>query len=394
MNLGRDSPDARARSASEAPSLAPALDPIRTMLERAAHAMLVVDPSGRVMHANPRAEALLDRGRGDLEGMRVSAIVREEDRAALEGRIRASARGVPAPEDLELELLAGREGGSLLEVSFLPFDGPLVALLLRDLTEERAARSIATERERNEYVSATQANRKMADLGRLISGVSHELRTPLTFITNTLELERKRLEEVSRGRADLQPLFDEILNHHRAIEGGIARVNRLVRDLRPLTKNRPYRTTPMDLAELVVEAVRVFRGAHGGNTRVELDLQATHRIPLDREDMHHVVLNLLNNAAEAMDHGGVVRVVTRNYDEPPTIRVIDHGPGIAPSMVEQLFQPFQTTKREGTGLGLFISRRTVEAHGGTLTYEPTPGGGATFVVRLPMPPGEDEGRAA
>lgn len=385
MTAGRDAPDPHKHPDLDLATQETVPPPLRIMLARAAHAMVIVDGDTRVVECNPRAEALLDCPSADLRGKRVATLVRDVHRHAVESRIHEAARGVPAPDDIDVELRGDQAAEARVSISFLPFDGSIVALLLRDLTREHADRAADTRRERDALAEQTREHRKMAELGRLISGIAHELRTPLTYITNTLELERSRLEEVARDRPDLQPVLEEIMHHHRNIGDGLARVTRLVRDLRPLTKNRVQRPEPVDLAELVVEAVRTFRGAYGDGIRIELDLQATHRLPIDREDMHNVLLNLLTNASHALRGRGSVRITTRNATVPPEIRVIDHGPGVAPEIRDHLFEPFRTTRVDGTGLGLFISRRTVEAAGGTLTHEETPGGGATFVVQLPTP---------
>ena len=385
MTAGRDAPDPHPHPDLGLKAQDAVPSSLRIMLERAAHAMVIVDGDSRVVECNPRAEALLDCVNADLRGTRVATLVRDAHRHAVESRIHEAARGVPAPEDLEVALRGEAVSEARVSISFLPFDGSIVALLLRDLTRERAARAADTRRERDELAEETREHRKMAELGRLVSGIAHELRTPLTYITNTLELERTRLEEVARDHPHLQPVLEEVMHHHRNIGDGLARVTRLVRDLRPLTKNRVQRPEPIDLAELVVEAVRTFRGAYGNDLRIELDLQATHRLPIDREDMHNVLLNLLTNASHAVRGRGSVRITTRNATVPPEIRVIDNGPGVAPEIRDHLFEPFRTTRPDGTGLGLFISRRAVEAAGGTLTHEETPGGGATFVVHLPTP---------
>jgi signal transduction histidine kinase len=225
--------------------------------------------------------------------------------------------------------------------------------------------------------------RKMADLGKLIAGVAHELRTPLTYVANNLAIQRARLEDASGNADDAKAILRDALAANLTAQEGVNRLAHVLQELRPLSRNRPMRLRAVDLADLVLDAVQTFRAADGDRVRVALDLQATHRVALDRDDMANVLINLLNNAADAIGHQGSIEVSTRNATVPPEIRIVDHGPGVAPDFAPQLFEPFRTTKPDGTGLGLFISRRTVEAHGGTLTYEPTPGGGATFVIRLP-----------
>lgn len=355
------------------------------LVRRSAHAMLVVDETGVILDANARAEPLLNSATADLLGTRVSRFFVERDHARILKRVELAAHAREAVADLDAHLSRAEDG--LVAVSFMPFDaegGALVLVQVRDLTREQTERHRAQALEADSLRARASQDRKMIDLGGLISGVAHEMRTPVTYVANTLALERRALEDVLRTREDPEPRLRHALELNAMAAQGLDRVHRLLHELRPLTKNKPHRAVRMDLAELVVDAVRTFRGSHAGSTRVELDLESTHAIAVDREDMCNVVVNLLVNAAQAMGDRGVVRVQTRNVTGPPTIRVIDHGPGVAPELKGRLGEPFFTTKPDGTGLGLFISRRTVEAHGGTLTIEDTPGGGATFVVRMPM----------
>lgn len=341
------------------------------MLEHAPLAAVVLDEEGVVLQANARAEALLDVGARDAERRRFLDLVPPAEAPRVRALLGSAFEAAEAREEVEVAIA----DGALVSLTVLPVhDGVRRLLVLaRDLTQEGQRRKDAAE------------NRKMADLGKLIAGVTHELRTPLTYLLTNLDLNRRRIEAMMRERHDLDAPLRDLLHAHDAAYQGAQRVAHIAEELRPLAKNRPHRPVPMDLAEIVVDAVRTFRATHGLDVEVRLDLQSTHRVPMDRDDMCNVVLNLLVNAAQAQGGAGVVEVQTRNARTPPEIRVVDHGPGVPEEFRPRLFEPFRTTKPEGTGLGLFISRRTVEAHGGTLTFEETPGGGATFVVRLPTP---------
>lgn len=361
---------------------------LHALIRTTPHAMLLVDQEGVILEANDRVAAILNRGENHLPGRGLAGFLQESDRAALARRIHFTLQGEEAG-DLDVRPVRPRGNEDLVSFTFLlaPTEvGRRVLVLVRDLTREQEARTRATRDEVEAYRQATAETRKLADLGKLVSGVTHELRTPLTFVTNTITLQQQQLDELARAHPGIGESLHPILEQNRQMLDGIQRVNRLILELRPLAKNRPHRTSRMDLAELVMDAVKVFRGSTDGRTRVVLDLEATHEIPIDKEDMVNVLLNLLNNASQAMGGVGTIRVETRNQHQPPVIRVIDEGPGVRPEDTERIFDPFYTTKPDGTGLGLFISRRAVEDHGGTLTCEPGPGGkGAAFVVRLPLP---------
>lgn len=357
---------------------------VKRFLQHSPHAMLLVERDGRIRHANARAEPLLNSPTADLVRLPLGRFLVERDQARLQKRLALALSASDSVEDLDVHLARPEDG--LIAMSFIPLahePNGLVLVQMRDLTREKAERDRVIEAEAEVFRRQAAENRKMIDLGKVVAGVAHELRTPLTYVANNLLIERRKLEAIRRAEPSLESAMREVMDLNEVAYQGVLRLEHVLQEMRPLTKNKPHRTVRMDLAELVMDALRTFRGAQRGDTRVTLDLQSTHALPIDREDMANVVLNLLNNAAEAMGGSGTVRIETRNESLPPTIRVIDHGPGIAPDVRHRLFEPFYTTKPDGTGLGLFISRRTVEAHGGTLTVEDTPGGGATFVVRLP-----------
>ena len=107
-------------------------------------------------------------------------------------------------------------------------------------------------------------------------------------------------------------------------------------------------------------------------------------MPLDREQMHIVFLNVLLNAAQAMGQRGEIEVGIETAPGECRVSVADRGPGITPAMREMIFEPFFSTKSRGAGLGLPTARRIVESHGGSLTARPRDGGGTVLVVTLPL----------
>ncbi|HEX2022401.1 MAG TPA: PAS domain-containing protein, partial [Candidatus Thermoplasmatota archaeon] len=315
---------------------------VSELVARSPQALLEVDANGLVLGASARAAALLNRGQSPLEGLTLASFLAAEDASALAARLRAAVLGEPV-EEMTCGVREPPGNAFLLGVTILSLPGvqpPRALVVLRDLTAERHARDEATRKEAEEHRDAAaehrraegdlrqQAleNRKLTDLGKLVSGIAHELRTPLTFVGNVMELERQRLSALAAKRPDLSEALTELRDLNGSAVMGLDRIARLVRDLRPLTKNRPHRSTRMDLADLVTDAVRIFRGSRRDDTRVELDLEATHLLDLDREDMVNAVLNLLNNAADAMQGKGRIVVQTRNREIPPEIRVLDQGP--------------------------------------------------------------------
>jgi signal transduction histidine kinase len=226
--------------------------------------------------------------------------------------------------------------------------------------------------------AVAEARASEAAMRTFLADASHELRTPVAALQATAE----RLLREQPGR----PARD-------AIEAQLARdsgrLGRLIDDLLNLARldarEPPHRET-VDLVELA-SAAAAATSTTDGSTRVELRTNGPVPVTGDRDALLRALRNLLDNAIGVADH--VVVEVTQTADG-PTVSVTDDGPGVPVDQRERIFEPFvrlggQATRspREGTGLGLAIVRRTVEAHGGTITCDPTHNGGARFTLRLP-----------
>jgi signal transduction histidine kinase len=222
--------------------------------------------------------------------------------------------------------------------------------------------------------AAAEARASEAAMRTFLADASHELRTPVAALQASVE--RLLRDQPPRPERD-------------AIEAGLARdsgrLGRLVDDLLNLARlearERPH-SEPLDLADLASDAVAAVP-MNGSSTRVEL--LTTGPVPAtgDRDALLRAVGNLLDNAFAVAD---TVVVEVSQSAGGPTMSVTDDGPGIPAGERERIFEPFvrlPRSPRGGTGLGLAIVRRTVESHGGTVTCDPCPTGGARFTLRLP-----------
>jgi two-component system OmpR family sensor kinase len=210
-----------------------------------------------------------------------------------------------------------------------------------------------------------------------LADASHELRTPVAALQATAE--RLLRDQPPRPARD-------------AIEAQLAResgrLGHLVDDLLNLARldarERPHRQ-PVDLANLASAAVAATRTTEPA---AQVELLAAGPVPVtgDRDALLRAVRNLLENASAVAD--AVVIEVARTASG-PTMSVTDNGPGVPADQRERIFEPFvrlPRSPRGGTGLGLAIVRRTIESHGGTVTCDPSPTGGARFTLRLPPDP--------
>lgn len=169
----------------------------------------------------------------------------------------------------------------------------------------------------------------------------------------------------------------------RAITKTVSHINGLIERLGQLRTGMRITPASADLNALVQEAIQGMNGSSGPNLVKRLN--PLPKIPLDSEQMHKVVANLLFNAREAVSAGGEIRIETVQQNGCVMLTVSDNGCGMPPEFVRgKLFQPFQTTKKSGLGIGLFQSRMIVEAHRGKIQVESQPGKGSTFRITLPV----------
>lgn len=220
---------------------------------------------------------------------------------------------------------------------------------------------------------------RMAAVGQLAAGLSHEIDNPIGIILGFAELLAADMPEDDPRREDLQTIIDES-----------RRCKRIVRGLLDFSRPPVLGVVPTDVNEVVratvgaAESQRLFKGV---TVRTEL-ADGTPALTADPDRLRQVFMNLLINAAQAMDGEGSIDVAT-GYD-PETgvvgITFADTGPGIKDADMENVFEPFFTTKRpgEGTGLGLAICKRLLEEQGGTITATNRADGGAVFSVSLPV----------
>jgi signal transduction histidine kinase len=214
---------------------------------------------------------------------------------------------------------------------------------------------------------------RIATIGRLSGSIVHDLRNPLAAIYGGAEM---------LVDADLPP--GHVKRLARNIYRASQRIQELLQDLLNVSsgKRRPPETCRLrEVALAACDALAASAEAQG--VTVTLDIPAEIELPLERSRMERAFVNLIGNAIEAMPEGGAVNVAAALREGSAEVEVRDNGPGIAPEIRAQLFQPFVTGKRSGLGLGLALTRQTVVEHGGEMWVESEPGKGARFLFRLP-----------
>ena len=336
---------------------------VRNILESIGEGFVAIDRQERFTYVNRRAEQLLRRRRGELLGRNVweafpeavgSAFFRE-CRRAMDEQAAVRFEEFYAPLDAWFEVRA-----------YPSPDG--LSAYFDDVGERRRADERLRQAE------------KLTTLGSLISGVAHELNNPLTVVTGFAHL--------LAGAPDVPERVKRRLGQ---INVQAERAAKIVKNLLTFARQQPPEQRPVRLPELVDQALDLLAYQLGVNTiQVRRDFPAgVVELAADPDQLLQVLLNLLQNALHAM--AGIARERVVSVRIAPAggrvrLEVEDTGPGIPAAILDRIFDPFFTTKPpgQGTGLGLSICYGIVKAHGGDIAVENVPGGGARFVVDLPI----------
>ncbi len=218
---------------------------------------------------------------------------------------------------------------------------------------------------------------RIATIGRLATSIVHDLRNPLAAIYGGAEM----LVDGRLSTEQVQRLSGNIYRSSR-------RIQQLLQELVDAGRGATAGSEMCRLNDIVAAAYEVYAGAAGSQSvTVEIDVPPEIELPLERARMERVFLNLIDNALAAMPRGGRLRISAETSPDSVVVRVQDSGPGIAPQIRHQLFQPFVTSgKKNGVGLGLAFSHQTVLDHGGDLWADTEADEGARFVLTLPRQP--------
>lgn len=216
---------------------------------------------------------------------------------------------------------------------------------------------------------------RLAAVGELAAGLAHEIRNPLTGISGFAQCLARAL-----------PPEGELHQQAEIIVSEVMRIERIIQELLDFARPREGSMLFVDINQLIKETV-VLILPRAQKEGVEIKLSLALDLPEiygDSQQLKQVFLNLSLNAIQAMEGGGRLTIATRRENECVQAIFTDTGCGIGPSQIERIFDPFYTTRVKGTGLGLPISHRIVERHGGSIRVNSQPGKGSTFIVSLPL----------
>jgi PAS domain S-box-containing protein len=235
--------------------------------------------------------------------------------------------------------------------------------IIRDITEyqEMEDRMLQTER--------------LAAVGNTVTHITHEIKNPLLIIGGFARQLLKLPGWDEKNRRRLTIMAEEVTN-----------LEKMVAEMRDFVRRPPAAKQRGRLETTLAEALELFQDTFR-ESKVKIHRVEEGPVPelvFDPKLLHQVLLNLFNNALEAMPRGGELTVTTRVRGEYAEIVVADTGEGMTPEVAANIFQPYFTTKAKGTGLGLAISQSIIQEHGGEIEVESAPGQGSTFTIRLPL----------
>jgi two-component system sensor kinase FixL len=359
---------------------------LASIFESAMDGIVVLDGEHRVVDTNSAFLTLTGHRREEVLGLHLASFDARLQQDELDELLLAARAAGP----LQRRGVLQRKDGQPLEVEvsscYRDLSGGRTYCFVHDISERLAAEERA-QRHQTQLAHFSRLN----TIGEMASGIAHELNQPLAAIVNYTRGSIRRLH--ARGEED-RLLLEALEN----AAGQADRAGQIIRRMRNFVRKGEHRHDPHPLAELVRESIEfadsVVR-SRGVLLRLDLDDPEVH-VMVDPIQVEQVLLNLLRNAVEAMDDVPAERreLIVRTAPAREgfaRVSVLDNGPGLVPGRADEVFTPFFSTKAEGVGLGLSISRSIIEGHGGRLWCEVHTGGGCCFHFTLPVTSGRIRG---
>lgn len=357
---------------------------LKSILETIPDAMVVIDSKGRIQSFSVAAERLFGHKAADVLGRNVSFLMPSPYREGHDGYIERYLRtGERKIIGVGRVVVGERKDGSTfpmeLAVGEMKSNDKLFFTgFIRDLTERQK-----TEGRLQELQAELIHMSRLTAMGEMASTLAHELNQPLSAISNYLSGARRILDGKSQNAL---ALVSEALD--KASDQSL-RAGQIISRLRNFVARGEAERKVESLSKLLEEASALaLVGAKDQGVKVRFDLDTGNDLVFaDKVQVQQVVLNLIRNAIEAMAECPTRQLVISSAAHPERmvrVSVSDTGTGLSPDILPQLFQPFVTTKKQGMGVGLSISKTIIEAHGGRLWAEPNPQGGTIFHLTLKL----------
>lgn len=306
-------------------------------------------------------------GRGRVRGVFVAAYYGEHR--------------LPTEEDLQLAVLLADRAAMAIENADLFEETQRAGVALEAWGHELERRVEMKTRELRDAQRGLLRAERLASIGQLAATVAHELRNPL----NVIKIAHFALDQGCSPERERR--------HLDAIARQVAASSRIINGLLEFARDSPPQYSLLDLGALLNQVLT--------DADLPQEIQVNTEIPAslppllaDREQIAQVLSNIIDNAVQVMPQGGELAIRVWSEDRATYISVRDTGPGIPEEVRSRIFEPLFTTRTKGTGLGLAVARRIIEAHHGEITASTSPNGGATFTIMLPLPESTQSGEPA
>ena len=364
---------------------------LRTIIETSPDGIITIDANGNIESFNPASESLFGYREEEVVGQNVKILMPEPYRTEHDDYLaRYLETGEKRIIGIGREVTAQRKDGSVfpmeLAVGELKIDGQIKFTgFIRDITLRRDVEDdLAISQDRlKELQSEIVHVSRLSAMGEMAATLAHELNQPLAAMMNYAQATRRILQSSDQeGSERLRDLMTKAVDQAK-------RAGEIIRRLRVFVSQGETERTLDDISDVVNEACALaLVGARSEGVETTMTMASgLPEIMMDRIQIQQVVVNLIRNSLDAtMEQSKRTILVKTSHGADGTVEVsvADNGPGLDKSVAERLFQPFNSSKPDGMGIGLSISRTIIEQHGGRIWANPNDGGGVIFSFALPV----------
>lgn len=323
--------------------------------------LMAITPAGRIRTCNPSAAQILNISKSESLGQPINEVLDEK----LLNRVTAHKDQMLSTWEMDFIDDTGAEQSlhfTRLQIEDEEHQIPGTMLLVQDLSQLR------------ELEAQLQRAERDAVVGRMAAGVAHELRNPLSSVKGLALLLKSKLDEDGDAEQAADLLVEQV-----------DRLNRSISELLDYARPSALQKSVLDVDELLKKASTFI---HTDAQAAGIAIHEHYNCPScqilgDEDKLTQVLLNLSLNALQAMEHGGTLQVVTEKEGQSIVITIQDNGCGIPTEIRSKIFEPYYTTKHDGTGLGLAMSAKIIADHNGTIDIVSTEGQGTTVIVKIP-----------